>query len=536
MNDFNLNVFGICETWLTNQTPDSFVTVPGYELVRTDTSGHTPKHGVCFYVRKCISYESVPSNCPNLHTIYLSSYNIYVVLVYRPPSNSEEDNTCLLEYLANFVVGKEVLIMGDFNLPEIKWTSPNCMFAHHSPTVQKFLDTFLTLGLTQWVHSPTFYPSTNTLDLVFTTEHDRLGTVDVLAPFPNCGHCPIIFDYFFQLDSSLAPNVNSMNKHAWFKGKFNRIEQHIHDIDWQYEFYNLTVDAMYSRFLELLSPLIDLYIPVKPIALDHHSHINPPSQLKKERARAWSTFKVVRQREGRHSPLTHVAFDYFNSCNANYRNYYINYQVTYEQKLIDKLHISPKCFHSYIRDKKKGAPAIGPLRLSDGSLCTSTVIMAEIFANEFSSVYKYHDPSTPAAHQVFNGHLNNIYLSFPDVIKSLAVLDTNTSMGPDGIHPLLLHSCPSLALPLHLIYQKSLTEGTLPTSWKHSNIIPIFKKGSRSTALNYRPISLTSVPCKILERLITQHLLNYFEVNNLFSSDQFGFRTPVCLKISTINP
>lgn len=59
--------------------------------------------------------------------------------------------------------------MGSFNLPEIKWTYPNCMFAHYSLTVQEFMDTFLSLGLTQWVHSLTFYPSTNTLDLVLKT-------------------------------------------------------------------------------------------------------------------------------------------------------------------------------------------------------------------------------------------------------------------------------------------------------------------------------------------------------------------------------
>ena len=83
----------------------------GYELVRTDTYGHIPKHGVCFYVKKGIHYESVPSNCPNLHTIYLISYNIYAVLVYRPPSNNDEDNTCLLQYLLNFCIVKEVLII-----------------------------------------------------------------------------------------------------------------------------------------------------------------------------------------------------------------------------------------------------------------------------------------------------------------------------------------------------------------------------------------------------------------------------------------
>lgn len=95
--------------------------------------------------------------------------------------------------------------------------------------------------------------------------------------------------------------------------------------------------------------------------------------------------------------------------------------------------------------------------------------MVKVFVNEFPSVCRYHDPSTPAAaHQVFSVRLNNIYLSLFDVVESCAVLNTSTSLGPDSIQPLLLHSLPSLALPLHITdQQNSFTEGTLPTSWKH---------------------------------------------------------------------
>lgn len=75
VNDYSLHILGICETCLTNQTPDL---LPGYEIVHTDTSGHIPNPGVCPSVRKSISHESVPYNCPNLLITYLSSYFFFL--------------------------------------------------------------------------------------------------------------------------------------------------------------------------------------------------------------------------------------------------------------------------------------------------------------------------------------------------------------------------------------------------------------------------------------------------------------------------
>ena len=108
--------------------------------------------------------------------------------------------------------------------------------------------------------------------------------------------------------------------------------------------------------------------------------------------------------------------------------------------------------------------------------------------------------------------------------EGLASLDANSSMGSDGLHPCLLKSCPNLAIPLHLIFKQSLSQGSLPVEWKKSEIVPIFKKGSRHIPLNYRPISLTSVCCKTLERIIAKELYEFLEFNRILSAEQFGFR------------
>ena len=92
--------------------------------------------------------------------------------------------------------------------------------------------------------------------------------------------------------------------------------------------------------------------------------------------------------------------------------------------------------------------------------------------------------------------------------------------------PLLLKHCAdALARPLHVIFVRSLSEGTVPEAWKQSTIVPIFKKGNRYEPLNYRPVSLTSVVCKTMERLVTKHISDYLEEHSLLSDHQFGFRS-----------
>lgn len=98
-------------------------------------------------------------------------------------------------------------------------------------------------------------------------------------------------------------------------------------------------------------------------------------------------------------------------------------------------------------------------------------------------------------------------------------------MGPDGLHPRLLKQCASqLTYPLYIIFKSSITHGCVPDDWKVSHVIPIYKKGSRSDPLNYRPISLTPIPCKSLERLVSHALFGFLEDHSVLDNSQFGFR------------
>merc|ERR1712082_322264 len=75
-----------------------------------------------------------------------------------------------------------------------------------------------------------------------------------------------------------------------------------------------------------------------------------------------------------------------------------------------------------------------------------------------------------------------------------------------------------------MIFTNSLQQGRLPKIWKKANITPLYKKGNKSNPLNYRPVSLTSVICKILEILIREEWVEMLEKQNMLSGKQFGFR------------
>ena len=81
-----------------------------------------------------------------------------------------------------------------------------------------------------------------------------------------------------------------------------------------------------------------------------------------------------------------------------------------------------------------------------------------------------------------------------------------------------------LALPLCILFNKSLESGEVPEDWKTAVVTAIFKKGTRSDPGNYRPVSLTCVVCKVLESIVRDVLVNFMNSNKLYSPCQHGFR------------
>ena len=102
---------------------------------------------------------------------------------------------------------------------------------------------------------------------------------------------------------------------------------------------------------------------------------------------------------------------------------------------------------------------------------------------------------------------------------------TNAAQGPDEIMPWVLkQTADIISYPLATIFNRSMQQGVVPQDFRDALVCPIYKKGAKTNCGNYRPVSLTSVVGKLMERVIKTELVQFLETNELLSQNQHGFR------------
>ncbi|KFV87306.1 hypothetical protein N308_01882, partial [Struthio camelus australis] len=90
--------------------------------------------------------------------------------------------------------------------------------------------------------------------------------------------------------------------------------------------------------------------------------------------------------------------------------------------------------------------------------------------------------------------------------------DIHKSMGPDGMHPRVLRELADIvARPLSIIFEKAWRSGEVPEDWKKANVTPVFQKGKKEEPGNDRPVSLTSIPGKVMEQLLLDAIFKHVE-------------------------
>ena len=118
-----------------------------------------------------------------------------------------------------------------------------------------------------------------------------------------------------------------------------------------------------------------------------------------------------------------------------------------------------------------------------------------------------------------------ITIAVPGIIKLLCNLNPSKASGPDSIKPIVLKNLSNeIALFLSVLFQKSLDSGRVPHDWTKACVTPICKKGDKSDPINYRPISLTCILCKVMEHIVASNLSRHSEQNDILYDLQHGFR------------
>ena len=198
----------------------------------------------------------------------------------------------------------------------------------------------------------------------------------------------------------------------------------------------------------------------------------------------------------------------------------------FERKLSRAKGKGNRLFNSYIRSKTKSRSTIGPLKNKEGVSITDDYGMAEILNDFFASVFT--DESSGAVPQMAS-LLSESCISLVNIEESMVCdkikkLKPSCAPGPDKISAQLLQLADKeISRPLAIIFRRSLAEGKVPDDWRSANITPINKQGVKSNACNYRPVSLTSLPCKLMESIIRDAIMDHLLANNLILQSQHGF-------------
>jgi hypothetical protein len=185
---------------------------------------------------------------------------------------------------------------------------------------------------------------------------------------------------------------------------------------------------------------------------------------------------------------------------------------------------NPTALFKYVKKQICGGRSIPPLQVNGGAI-TEEVDKANVLNNCFSENFTLDNGVMPPMQNRYRGTPCKVPLFTPStVLGSLLKAKPSDATGPDGFSANFYREIKhEICLPLSWIYNASLKQGMLPSVWKTANVVPVFKKGDAANPKNYRPIALTCVPCKIMERVIRTSMLDFFQGNKLLSDDQFGF-------------
>ena len=194
----------------------------------------------------------------------------------------------------------------------------------------------------------------------------------------------------------------------------------------------------------------------------------------------------------------------------------------FERSLLDEPDI--RKFYGYVNNKLRSSYSLSIIL--EHSLPVDDSRKAELFCNQFSSVFVLDNGipgGVPDKDVILS--LSDILFSNEHVSVALSGLNSKTSCGDDGLPPLFFKKCCTvLVKPLKQLFQCSFETSELPQCWRDAVVVPIYKnKGNRSEVVNYRPISVTSVPCRLMESVLKFCLVNHLLYNGLISQYQHGF-------------
>ena len=147
------------------------------------------------------------------------------------------------------------------------------------------------------------------------------------------------------------------------------------------------------------------------------------------------------------------------------------------------------------------------------------------FNGQFSDVFTKNEYKKVPLMDRSAPFMHDIVVTKEGVAKLLKGLNSSKALGPDELHPRVLKELAmELGPVLAHLFQQSINTGEIPKEWSLANICPLFKKGHRSLARIYHPVSLTFIPCKLLEHIVCSNIMAHLDEHELLSDGQHTFK------------
>ena len=414
-------------------------------------------------------------------------------------------------------------------MPDITWTegygqvNPGPLYG--TAVNYSLLDLASDNHLEQLIHENT--RQNHILDLVFCTNSEHISKVKVI---PGISDHEAVFFCFSS--NPLTYQKTKHNIYLYNKGDFGAIKQHIGCFQASFlssDPYNNTLQENWSSFKSELETVIDQYIPQIPAKSTRHlPWLNKNIKTKmKRRKQQYDKAKLSQAPEdwaAYRSIKNEITAD-INYSHTNYQNQLFN----------SKGHVS-KRFWKYVKSLRKDRVGVSPLKI-DGKDIINGAEKADMLNNQFYSVFTNEDLTNfpPTYSEPFTS-MPNISFTTDGILNLLQNLDVNKSSGPDEIPAIILKNCALEIAPiLQVIFTQSITTNSIPDDWLLANIVPVFKKGNRSIPSNYRPISLTSICCKLMEHVLYSSIMSHLCEHQILSEQQYGFRQGHSCETQLIN-
>ena len=519
------HIIAITESWLKPEIGDSELNIDGYSTYRSDSlRGSTG--GATIYV-----YESLPVpltlDFPQLRMvdtlwIKLSLRNkdsLLIGLVYRSPSSTAADDERFLPCFRKMIDASQwshLLLLGDFNLPKIDWPQ---LRSHEEGFSESLVRLIQKRTWFQHVKEPTRYRPGNLpslLDLVISNEAHFVDVVHHHPPLGHSDHLLLSFDYICYWT---LPTASHTTLRCFCKANFTGLRCSLT------AFKNVisgssinNVDQLNKLVTEHILAADEQFIPRVP----KNSSTCPPlpksiRRLLEKRSRLFALYI---------SSGSSDILDEFRSTRNQCKTEIRNHRQNKQKCILEAARTNKGVVYQYMNRLRKNKPSALALQANDGTPISDPEDVSKIFKDCYATIFSQDGSNVQAIlpDQPFDKELKSAIFTVHDVWKQLLSTNPYSAMGPDQIHPRILKETASELAPTYFkLFSQSLECGALPQLWKKATVIPIFKNGARHSPSNYRPISLTSIPCKIMERLVKRNLLDHLQRNKLISRAQHGF-------------